>query len=89
MWLIKSKVEEHYQNERGDLALITMYPDRSVVLTIRNGDNLEEVFRKAYNTRKGARIALGRFGKWKYVITVDTIKKGKTEGEVLRAVSKA
>ena len=38
MWLIKTKVEEHYQNDRGDTAVIAMFPDDSVVLTIRDGD---------------------------------------------------
>ncbi len=83
MWLIKTKVEEHYQNDRGDTAVIAMFPDDSVVLTIRDGD-FQQIYQKAFNTRKGARIALGRFGKWEYVITVDTIKKSKTKGGLYR-----
>ena len=88
MWLIRSKITERYKNVRGDFATIELFPDDSVILTIRDGDG-KQLFQKEYDSRKGARIALGRFGKWEYIITVDTIKKGKTKGEVLRAVSQA
>lgn len=74
MWLIKSKHEEHYQNDRGETAVIECFPDDTVVLTIRDSE-LQQFFQKTYTSRKGARIALGRFGKWDYVITVDTVKK--------------
>ena len=74
MYLIKTKIEEHYKSAGGDFAVIEMFPDDKVVLTIRNHD-CQPYFQKEYKNRKGARIALGKFGKWEYVITVDTIKK--------------
>lgn len=77
MYLIKSKHEEHYKSERGDFATIVVFPDDRVVLTIRDGD-CNQLLQKEYTSRKGARIALGKLGKWECVISVNTIKKSET-----------
>lgn len=83
MWIRKTKIEEHYRNANNDMAVIEMFPDDSVVLTIRDS-NFQQTFQKTYSSRKGARVALGRFGKWKFVIATEHLKTSKTKGGLYR-----
>lgn len=82
MWIIKKNHSEYYDNDRDECAVITCFPDDHATLTIRKDKNGELVFKKDYASRKGARIALGRFGKWRYMTSADTFCKGKTKGEL-------
>lgn len=77
--IVRTKTEEHYQNEAGDIATITNSQDGSSLMILKVG--AEEPIRKEYSTRKGAAVALGRLTTgMKYICMTDHLKVEK-DGE--------
>ena len=69
----KKETKEYYQTPGGATAIIRLIPDGTAELTVRK-DSLETTFKQAYNSRKGAVIAMGRkFGRCKFLTMCDTL----------------
>ena len=75
----KKERKEYYQTPSGETAIIRLIPDDTAELIIRK-ESGEETLIKAYNSRKGAVVAMGRrFGHCKFLAMCDTlgVRRGK------------
>lgn len=79
--LIKTKVVERYRNNDGLFARIISTPDEST-LEVRSDDwNGNVIFTRAYETRKGAAVALGRrYGQFIFAGMMENIHKERRFG---------
>jgi hypothetical protein len=69
----KKERKEYYQTPAGETAIIRLIPDDTAELIVRK-DSGETTFKQAYNSRKGAVIAMGRkFGRCKFLTMCDTL----------------
>ena len=69
----KKERKEYYHTPAGETAIIRLIPDDTAELIVRK-DSGETTFKQAYNSRKGAVIAMGRkFGRCKVLTMCDTL----------------
>lgn len=71
----KKERKEYYLTPAGNVAIIRLIPDDTAELMLRD-DSGQVTFIRAYNSRKGAVIAMGRlFGRCHFHHMVDTLGK--------------
>ena len=71
----KKERNEYYLTPSGNVVIVRLIPDDTAELMLRD-DSGQVSFRRAYNSRKGAVIAMGRlFGHCRFHHMVDTLGK--------------